>query len=211
MMLRYIYTDELNQYPKLRDSMFRDRATQFRDRLKWEVSVDDNGFERDEYDDLNPLYAIWILPDGRHGGSMRTLPTTGRVMVNDHFSHVLGYKIQSETCWESTRFCMAPDLGQSAVRVSAAIMLAGCQIGLSQGLEKAVAVFDPRMVRIYRQLGWSPTVLGTIGEGRQKICAGTWDFSREIQASMAAQAGVCVALSELWYQRSMGSQNAIAA
>lgn len=206
-MLRYIYTDELNLYPKLRDSMFRDRAIQFHDRLGWDVSVDQNGFERDEYDDLNPLYAIWMLPDGRHGGSMRTLPTTGQVMVNDHFSHVLGYQIKSETCWESTRFCMAPHLGNSAVRISAAIMLAGCQIGLSQGLDKAVAVFDPRMVRIYRQLGWAPTVLGSIGQGRQKICAGTWTFSREIQANMARQAGVTVALSELWYLRSMGHQN----
>jgi acyl homoserine lactone synthase len=191
--------------------MFRDRAIQFKQRLGWDVTVDNNGFERDEYDDLNPLYAIWVLPNGMHGGSMRTLPTTGRVMVNDYFSDVIGHKIQSETCWESTRFCMAPDLGNSAVRISAAIMLAGCQIGLSQGLDTAVAVFDPRMVRIYRQLGWSPNVLGLIGEGRQRICAGTWTFSREIQANMARQAGVTVPLSELWYLRSMGHQNANAA
>jgi len=210
-MLRYIYTDELDQFPKLRDTMFRDRATQFRDRLNWEVTVNDQGFERDEYDDLNPMYAIWERPDGTHGGSMRTLPTTGRVMVNDHFQHVIGHKIQSDTCWESTRFCLAPDLGDSGTRLSAAIMLAGCQIGLSCELDSAVAVFDPRMVRIYRQLGWPPKVLGTIGEGRQKICAGTWTFSREIQSKMAAAAGVRVALSELWFQRSRGVEIARAA
>jgi len=210
-MLRYVYPKELNHFPKLRDTMFCDRATQFRDRLQWDVDVDDHGFERDDYDDLNPVYAIWERPDGTHGGSMRTLPTTGRVMVNDHFQHVIGYKIQSETCWESTRFCLAPDLGDSGARISAAIMLAGCQIGLSCGLDRAVAVFDPRMVRIYRQLGWSPKVLGSIGTGRQKICAGTWSFSRDIQAKMAAAAGVSVALSELWFQRSRGAKIAHAA
>ena len=28
-MLRYLYADELDQYPALKDSMFRDRADQF--------------------------------------------------------------------------------------------------------------------------------------------------------------------------------------
>jgi N-acyl-L-homoserine lactone synthetase len=36
------------------------------------------GQERDRYDDLNPLYVIWQEHDGRHAGSMRFLPTTGR-------------------------------------------------------------------------------------------------------------------------------------
>ncbi|EET49177.1 acyl-homoserine-lactone synthase [Thalassobium sp. R2A62] len=70
-MLRYLYADDLNAYPRLRDSTFRDRATQFHDRLGWDVQVDDGGLERDQYDDLSPLYVIWERPDGLHGGSMR--------------------------------------------------------------------------------------------------------------------------------------------
>jgi acyl homoserine lactone synthase len=77
-MLRYLYADQLDAFPKLRDSMFRDRADQFSERLGWEVSVDENGFEKDQYDALNPLYVIWEMPDGSHGGSMRFLPTTRR-------------------------------------------------------------------------------------------------------------------------------------
>ena len=46
-MLRYIYGEELFQYPKLRDTMFRDRARQFHERLGWDVTVDDRGEERD--------------------------------------------------------------------------------------------------------------------------------------------------------------------
>ena len=33
---------------------------------------------------LNPLYVIWEIPDGSHGGSMRFLPTSGRTMVHEH-------------------------------------------------------------------------------------------------------------------------------
>jgi len=75
-MIRYIYADDLIQYPSLRSSMLRDRATQFHDRLKWEVTVDADGYEMDQYDRLNPLYVIWD-EGGVHGGSMRFLPTTG--------------------------------------------------------------------------------------------------------------------------------------
>ena len=39
--------------------MFRDRAEQFSQRLGWAVSVNASGHERDQYDELNPLYVIW--------------------------------------------------------------------------------------------------------------------------------------------------------
>jgi N-acyl-L-homoserine lactone synthetase len=91
-MLRYVFADQLDQFPTLRDSMFRDRADQFKTRLNRDVNVEENGFERDEYDDanLNPLYVIWETPQGTHSGSMRLLPTTGRCMVNEHFLDLMG-------------------------------------------------------------------------------------------------------------------------
>ena len=72
-VLRYIYADDLIQFPKLARSMFKDRARQFADRLGWEVEVHADGSERDEYNDMNPLYVIWERSDGSHGGSMRFL------------------------------------------------------------------------------------------------------------------------------------------
>ena len=109
-MLRYLYGDQLCNYPKLADSMFRDRAAQFHERLGWDVTVDDRGWERDEYDDLNPLYVIWETEDGSHGGSMRFLPTTGQTMVNDHFVDLMdGVELQSPFIWECTRFCLNPN------------------------------------------------------------------------------------------------------
>ena len=124
-MLRYIYANQLGQFPRLRDEMFTHRAEQFRTRLGWDVSVDAQGHERDEYDDLNPLYIIWETADGGHGGSSRFLPTTGPVMVNDHFSHLLSGPIRSPLIWECTRFCMAPGQGPN---VAAALMLGGGEL-----------------------------------------------------------------------------------
>ncbi len=203
-MIRYLYADQLDALPKLRDSMLRDRATQFHDRLKWEVRVDEDGFERDQYDTLNPLYVIWETQAGTHGGSMRFLPTTGDTMVNDFFSHIIGGgEICAPTIWETTRFCISPD-SESGSQTAAALMLAGAELGVGFGLSHSIGVFDARMVRIYRKLGWSPEILGTDGQGRDRVSAGLWEFSESARLKMAAKAGISPELSTHWFRRAFG-------
>ena len=202
-MLRYLYADQLQQYPKLHRTMFEDRADQFRTRLGWDVSVDANGQERDSYDAQNPLYVIWERPDRSHGGSMRFLPTTGPTMVNDVFGHLTGgAPIVSPLIWECTRFCLARE---AAAGVAAALMLAGSEIMSGFGIRHFVGVFDARMVRIYRAIGSSPEVLGTQGAGRQQISVGLWAFSQAARALVARRAGLSRDLSRLWFDRAFGS------
>lgn len=203
-MLRYLYADQLSAYPRLAETMFRDRAAQFHGRLNWEVTVDDTGAERDSYDALNPLYVIWECADGAHGGSLRFLPTTGQTMVNDHFPDLTdGVKIVSPLIWECTRFCLSPGAG---ARISAALMLGGLEVGLAFGLGHAIGVFDARMVRIYRRLGWGPTILGTSGAGSEAISAGIWEFLPSLRPRLLAGAGVSSELSQHWFGRSFGGE-----
>jgi len=201
-MLRYIYADTLHLHPKLAASMFRDRADQFRERLGWEVSVDDKGEERDQYDALNPLYVIWENADGSHGGSMRFLPTTGRVMVNEIFGHLTGGgPITSPLIWECTRFCLSRGAGS---KVAAALMLAGGEIMTGFGIRHFVGVFDARMQRIYRVIGSSPELLGTEGTGRDRISVGLWEFTAEAKRKIGLRAGISPQLSRLWFDRAFG-------
>lgn len=203
-MLRYIYADQLHHYPKLAQTMFRDRADQFSNRLGWEVSVDANGAERDQYDDLCPLYVIWEQPDGSHGGSMRLLPTTRRVMVNEVFGHLTGgAPITSPLIWECTRFCLARGAGGN---VAAALMLAGGEVMTGFGVRHFVGVFDARMVRIYRAIGSSPEILGSEGQGRDKISVGLWEFTNQARARVALRACVSPELSRLWFNRAFGGE-----
>jgi len=201
-MLRYVYANELSRFPKLADTMFRDRADQFKTRLGWDVDVDENGHERDAYDALNPLYVIWEMPDGSHGGSMRFLPTTERTMVNDHFSHILGGgTIVSPLIWECTRFCLARN---APAHVAAALMLGGGEIMRGFGIVNFVGVFDARMVRIYRMIGASPEVLGTQGEGRERISVGLWGFTDAVQADVAKRAGIRPEQTRAWFEQAFG-------
>lgn len=202
-MIRYLYGRDLPAHPTLARTMFRDRATQFRDRMGWAVDVDQNGEERDGYDAENPLYVIWEDAEGNHGGSMRFLPTTGPVMVNDVFSHLLdGTHLASPLIWECTRFCLAPGAGG---HVAAALMLAGGELMTGFGIRHFVGVFDARMERIYRAIGSSPEVIGTEGEGRARLSVGLWDFSPEAQARVAARAGIAPAQSRAWFEAAFGT------
>ena len=201
-MLRYIYGDDLGAYAKLQDTMHKDRATQFRDRLNWEVSVDARGWEQDEYDGLNPLYVIWENADGTHGGSMRFLPTSGRTMVNDHFAHLSDTQISSPLIWECTRFCLSP---RAEARVAGALMLAGGELMRGFGLTHLLGVFDARMVRIYKMIGASPEVLGSTGEGRDKISVGLWSYRPEDRLKVLRRAGLTSEISEHWFERSFGA------
>lgn len=207
-MLRYIYGRDLGRYPTLRESMFKDRAVQFRDRLGWEVTVDASGAERDGYDALNPLYVIWEEADGRHGGSMRFLPTTGPTMVADHFlSLTNGVDFASPYIWETTRFCLAPG---AARRVSAALMLGGLELGLHHDLSHAIGVFDARMVRVYRMLGWPPAILGTMGQGAEAISAGLWAFEEELRPALLSRAQVSAQASRAWLLRAVAERELVA-
>ncbi|MEM7075464.1 MAG: acyl-homoserine-lactone synthase [Pseudomonadota bacterium] len=201
-MLRYVYGTDLKQTPRLADSMFRDRARQFRDRLGWDVNVDGNGHERDEYDDLDPLYVIWEGSDGLHRGSMRFLPTTGRTMINEHFTDLLGGgTLVSPLIWECTRFCLAHG---AESRIAAALMLGGGELMRHFGVAHFAGVFDARMIRIYRMIGSSPEILGSAGDGKSRISVGLWEFTPEARKHVSHRAGVSPELSETWFYRSFG-------
>lgn len=207
-MLRFIYANDLDNFPKLRDSMYRDRADQFKTRLNWEVKVDENGFERDEYDDLNPLYVIVEDERGAHAGSMRLLPTTAECMVNDHFIDLMGgVAVTSPFIWECTRFC----LSRTAARnVASMLMLAGGEAMVGFGIEQCVGVFDQRMIRIYRMIGASPEILGEQGAGKDYIAVGLWSFSNEARIKVASNAGVTPEVSKHWFDHTFGAEQRVA-
>jgi len=190
--------EDLPKFPRLQDSMFKDRADQFWRRLDWDVSVDGNGWEKDQYDDLNPLYVICEGAQGEHLGSMRFLPTTGRTMIREHFSELLGGRdIRDPQIWECTRFCLGPDAGPL---VAGKLMSAGGEILRGFGLTGFAGVFDERMVRIYRRIGSGPEILGQTGQGRDRISVGIWRFSGDARQRVARRSGMSVNLAEHWFK-----------
>ncbi len=203
-MIHFVYADQLDAFPRLKDTMFLDRAEQFKKRHGWDVEIDENGYEVDQYDALNPLYAIWELEDGSHGGSIRVLPTVGRTMVNEHFTHLIdGVKIISPTIWECTRYCISPHLetGRHG-EVAAALMLAGCELGVRFGLTYSIGIVYAHTLSIYNRIGWMPEVIGREGEGREEIVAALWPITAESKASICRKSHMKAKDVERWFDAS---------
>ncbi len=203
-MIHCLYADELKAYPLLAETMFKDRAFQFRDRLNWDVTVDENGFERDQYDALNPMYLIWEDAQGQHAGSIRLMPTTGRTMTAEHFLDLTdGVHISSPLIWECTRYCLAPGASPA---VAGALMAMGIEIGLRSGLEQALGVIYTRVLGLYRRAGHVPEIIGTKGEGREKISVCIWNVTEEARDTLCRHSGIPVELIQSWYDVSFPSR-----
>lgn len=205
-MIHYIYGDQLAHAHRLNRTMFKDRADQFARRLGWGVSVDANGEERDEYDSLNPLYVAVTNDDGSHAGSMRFLPTVGRTMVNEHFLSVTdGVQIRSPLIWECTRFCTTVN----SPRSTAAVLLAAAGKLMQEfALKHFVGVFDPRMERVYRLLGSTPTILGYSSCYDEPVGVGLWEFDEQIYQRMLRRAGLSAIEMELEFANSFACNQA---
>jgi acyl homoserine lactone synthase len=202
MMIRYVPASNLDKYPSLAAAMFRDRARQFRDRMGWDVTVDDLGWETDQYDALDPIYVIAEDGSGGHAASMRFLPTMGRTMTSEIFPYLISEAaVRSPSTWECTRFCLAPVGGRScAAGTAQKLLLGGLQLGLSMGLTHSLGVFDRPMIRVYRRLGWEPELLGT----RDDISAGLWTLSQAVADDLCRRLGIERAEAQGWVRNSAG-------
>lgn len=203
-MLHYIYGNDLDAFPLLRDSMFQDRAAQFAQRLGWDaVNVDEQGREMDDYDARNPLYIIWELEDGTHGGSMRMMPTVGDTMLNDHFTHLTdGVRIQSPLIWECTRFCISPRADR---RATAALVVAAGELMDEFALEHFVGVFFDKMERVFALSHIKADILGVDGDADaagDRIAVGTWEITPDCMTRNLARIGVTRQTSKDWFRAS---------
>jgi len=167
-MLKLIEGSYASFFPKEMDAMFRNRADTFSGRLGWEVVVKD-GYERDEFDDANPLYLVSVDPDTEeYRGSLRLLPTTGPNMLRDVFPQLLdGDSIESATIWECSRICAVAARGQperndgGVPYVLSELILGIGEVAVAAGLTQIAAVFDARIFRVLKAAGCNPELIGT--------------------------------------------------
>lgn len=181
-MIHILQGRALARQPNLVEGMFRDRAAQFVDRLEWDISIDAEGREIDQYDRLDPIYLIIADGEGRHAGSMRFLPTFGRTMLSEHFAHLIETPFEAPNVWECTRLCIRPG---APADTSRQLLSAALELGLSRGWAASVGVFDARMMRVYARIGWAPELLARGGTGRDALCLGRWTFEPRIRAALA--------------------------
>ena len=179
-MLKLIEGSRASLFPMEIDAMFRNRAVTFAERLGWDVTVTD-GYERDEFDNANPLYLVSVDPNtNEYWGSLRLLPTTGPNMLRDVFSCLLeeGEFIESATIWESSRICAVaaegqPERRRNGVNFVLSELIAGIgEVAVIAGLTQIVSVFDARIYRVLKAVGCNPQLIG-----RPRRIGGTMSYA----------------------------------
>ena len=198
-MIRLIPAAHTHLFPRVVDAMFRCRAQIFSERLGWEVVVRD-GYERDKFDDENPLYLVSVDPrSGEYRGSLRLLPTTGPNMLRDVFPILLkeDQVIESATIWECSRICAAAKNSQSghaggAVSYVLAELLVGIgDVAKLAGLTQIVAVFDARILRVLEAAGCKPEILGNPRRiGGTMSYAGLFGMTEAFQRAVRSGLGI---------------------
>jgi acyl homoserine lactone synthase len=158
-----IYTIEGNHFGAFAQElaeMYRLRYRIFKERLNWDVTAA-AGMEIDEYDALTPIYLLHCGAEGRVGGCVRLLPTSGPNMLRNSFPSLLGPAPapQGPGIWEASRFAIDSEVGSSPASGGLSLptleLFAGVlEFGLARDLSEIVAVVDMRMERILRRAGW---------------------------------------------------------
>jgi N-acyl-L-homoserine lactone synthetase len=196
-MLKLIEGSYASFFPKEIDAMFRNRAETFSERLGWEVVVE-GGYERDVFDDANPLYLVSVDPvTEEYWGSLRLLPTTGPNMLRDVFPHLLdGDYIESATIWECSRICAVAAPGQpersgGVNHVLNELILGIGEVAVAAGLTQIAAVFDARIFRVLKAAGCNPEIIGTPQSIDEVMCyAALFDTGEGPLKAFRAAAGI---------------------
>lgn len=159
-----------------------------------------DGYERDRFDDENPLYLVSVDPrSGEYWGSLRLLPTTGPNMLRDVFPFLLDDNevIESATIWECSRICAAAKDGQSGrARGCINYVLAELLVGIGDvarlaGLTQIVAVFDARIFRILKAAWCKPEIIGIPRRiGGTMSYAGLFDMDEAFQRAVRSRLGI---------------------
>jgi len=138
--------------------MFELRHRVFKGRMKWEVGYLSD-MERDCYDLMSPVYALFVNESEHVDGCCRLMPTTGPYLLKDVFGDLL-YDNPAPTSplvWEASRFAVNTTDSKTAPgtvsQETACLMAALLEFGLSFGIERIVAVSDLRFERLLHRGG----------------------------------------------------------
>ena len=174
--------EQMSSNRDLCDEMFCHRKFEFNDRQNWGLRVDYKGRELDEYDYCLAHYLIVVDERGRHIASTRLLPTTGRTMIKEHFSHLIDEdRHLGDQIWECSRFFSRPGYG---IKPYIALFAAGHYFAKKMKFSSYVGVTSIRMTKIYTRCGWQPELLTGSQSNTDSIIACLWPINTDTLSSI---------------------------
>ena len=150
---------------KLLIEMYRLRAKIFKERMGWDVHVDMNGLEVDDFDTDDALYLLNVNAYGRVTGNWRIIQTDNLTMIEKVWPHFLNdVNLQkSPLCWEMSRFAVDKGIGNTikesihSFNTTTAEMFCGLtELCALLGIEEIYTLYNKQIAKILKRLDCAP-------------------------------------------------------
>jgi acyl homoserine lactone synthase len=140
------------------------RRRVFKERMRWNVTVTDEGLEVDQFDIPEAVYLLALDDDRRVIGHWRLLPTNGPCMIREIWPQFLDTMPlpPDPLVWEATRFCvdsLKANADEGLAQVSRATQEMFCgliEMCMLCGITSIVSMYDMRMERLMRRIDCRP-------------------------------------------------------
>lgn len=162
-MIEIVQTGQSGKTHLLFD-MHRLRARVFKDRLKWNVNVDPNGLEVDQFDLPDTVYLLALDHQKRVIGNWRLLPSTGPTMIHDIWPQFLKSLPMPKDpyVFEVSRFAINSfqQTPKAAVdetqQVIAEMFCSLTELCIKTGIRQIYTLYDDRIAKVIRRIDCSP-------------------------------------------------------
>ncbi|MGL1920830.1 MAG: GNAT family N-acetyltransferase [Hyphomicrobiales bacterium] len=187
-MILTLSLEQLKENEFLYEQMFRLRTKIFHEKMGWDVKVNSDGLEIDEFDAGDVMYVVCLDKQMRLLGTARLLKTTSPTMLSTVFNCLIsdGSTPNSPTIWESTRFAVDTENvsaipNQKVNWVTGELLCGIYEFALENNVTEMVSVFDIFIERILKRAGCEFERLGdAIRIGKVKAVAASFPMSYEI-------------------------------
>lgn len=192
-MLMLVSGSEVDQHKALMDRVFRFRHAVFVEEKGWDDLRQDDGRERDRFDDVHAIHQI-CLRDDEIVGYQRLLPTTRPHLLTDVLGDLCRRKPpRGPRVFEWTRFCVAPGHRELRPRANGPFLELAQGVvewGLANRVDTVTVAIDWRLMVIAMQLRFFARPLGFPKRiGRDEVVALRMSFNRETLATIKEARG----------------------
>ena len=151
-----------NRFRAALETMFEDRKRLFVDLLKWDLTIEQNCWEKDVFDTDDAVYLIALDQLGEHIGSMRLLPTVQPHILSTLFSGLCSDGVPTgSTTYEITRLCLPVRHGATErLRIRNALITAMIDHALEEGIDRLTGVVEMGFLAQILTMGWRCERLG---------------------------------------------------
>lgn len=149
---------------KLLFDMHRLRAQIFKEKMGWDVSINEMGMEVDQFDIQEAVYFLALDEDGIVVGSWRLLPTLGPTMIGEIWPEFMDSlpMPQNPHIWEASRFGVFSSkerARENLLQVGKAtgeLFCALTEACILCGIHEVYTLYDTRIERLIRRLDCHP-------------------------------------------------------